>query len=361
MGTVISVFAYLYLVNGFDLIGEYSALTSIMAPIVTFSLYKYLELMNITHKDKKFFFVSEVLPSTIITFVCGGVLVQFLNIFLKIFDPYVFLIFFLVKYLDLRFELVVGYFSSYKNYKYVLKQNIFRISFFWATGLYFYLNGYEINLKQTLFIYLFSQLPVYLYEVYNVRPKFNYNLIVEYLVVSFKYGVLNTVVSLNSLVPRYFIMYFGDKKSLGIYTILHLFSSNFVNIMQYPLSIYCDKMNRRIGFDVGLKLILPIFLVFIMGFFLLSLDENYLTLFLFFVLVLVSFLIRGVFVTISVVRNVDLNFYMILSIVISYPLIYVLITLFQFNNFILLGCLYILFSNFIFMILSGKKVSGIYA
>ncbi|WP_180046475.1 hypothetical protein [Acinetobacter sp. YH12117] len=360
ISAVISVFIYLYLLNGFELIGEYSALTAVVAPLVTFSLYKYLELINIACNDNKKFFLQEILPSTVITYLFGCLFLILINYFLEIFDQRVFLIFIFIKYLDLRFELSIGFFSSKKNFSYVLKQNFIRIFMFWFVALIFFLSNFSIDLELALVVYLISQLPIFLYEFFLIREKYNLCLVRKYIISNFKYGVLNTVVSLNSIVPRYLIMYFGDNKSLGIYTILHLFSSNFVNVLQHPLSVYCEKINQKIDLDLRNKLIFPGFSLFFSGFILVWFDEDYFLLFIFFILVLASFLIRGVFITISVVRNVNLNFFMILSIVFSAVFICLYVYMFNLNNYVVLGCLYILCSNFIFMVLGERKVSKAY-
>jgi hypothetical protein len=71
----------------------------------------------------------------------------------------------------------------------------------------------------------------------NMWSKVDYMEIKGYVSENVGYGTLNLLMSLNSSMPRYFLIYQSNMAKLGLFSLLYQVAATTVNVMQYPISV----------------------------------------------------------------------------------------------------------------------------
>ena len=308
------IFLYLWINDGFEGVGEFAALMAIIAPIGVFSQFRYIEFISIAENKENAFKISYTSSLIVFTFFIS---IFLLFVFISGWGLYLYILAILYKYQEMYFEFKNAYSVSLNDRINALRMNALRI-----VGVFLlFLLDYSIGIDNyLLFAFLFLNFYNFIVIIFN---KFDFSSIdlrssLGYVKDNYYYGISSMLISLNSLIPRYFFIYLGDKKSLGIFTIIYLVSSTSVNLFQYLFSVKSELVfNIVINKSKIIKFLLVSLLP--LAFFMLFMVDQYLVLFSSFFLMFIFMLIRGLIITSSVVYGLKskINYSVILGMILS--------------------------------------------
>lgn len=247
LSLMIYVIGFIFYFGGLKELGIYSAITAVTIPLTVFASYRYIEWMALEpNKNDAFLIASSSAVLTYIFFVFFAT-----PIFYSIHNDF-FTMFFLIIYRPL--ELVSDIYVSFLVG--IQKKSLAAISilskFFLVIVISFLLKIFsKLDAVQLvalsvflsyLSVFSFFDVPVMLHKRYLQRISFtNIRL---YLKDNYHYGFLNTMVTLNSVIPRYYLTYIGSMESLGLFSFLYQISATLVNLIQYAVSIKIQSISK---------------------------------------------------------------------------------------------------------------------
>lgn len=348
---------YLLLRSGFEAVGIFAAVTAVVAPIVSFSQFRFVEYISLKEDKKEAFSVALIASLSI--FITIAVLCLFLYKFITISLSLLSLMIF-YKFFELFTDIYVSFLSVNQNINAATEVVISRVVLFFifTIGLLFFDFSNDYSLVRGLLICLCLTYSILsLYNILKIKFIIKFKLVVTYISENYSYGIMSVLVSLNSLLPRYFFIYSNNYKVLGIFSIIYLISSNMVNLLQYPISINAHKI--KILFDrLNLKILFYFSLIFLI-FLIFLIYYSDLSVFLFYtvsVLAMLSILLlRGFYITYSITNNIKskISFSIILSSIFAFILIFAFSYLSGSEFTIKDAVLYVLISSFITIILNS--------
>lgn len=348
---------YLLLRSGFEAVGVFAAVTAIVAPIVSFSQFRFIEYISLKDNKKNAFSVSLV--ASLSVFIALAVLCLFLYKILTI-SLSLLILMILYKFFELFTDIYVSFLSVNRDIKSATEVVISRIILFFILTiglLFFNFSSNESLVKSLLYCLCVTYSSLSLYNLLKIKISIEPKAVLSYIVENYSYGVMSVLVSLNSLLPRYFFIYNSNYKVLGIFSIIYLVSSNVVNLLQYPISINADKI--KIIFDrLNLKILFIIFTIFgsCMLFIEFYSDFNVILFYVVSISAMFSILLfRGFYITYSITNNIKnrISFSIILSSLFAFTLIFASSYLSGSEFTIKDAVLYVLVSSFITIILNS--------
>lgn len=349
------IFLFLWIHGGFGGIGEFAAVTAIIAPLGVFSQFRYVEYIAL-NENKKIALYCSLYSSLIIFLILsfGFLIIQ--EVFFGF--SFLFLLAIFYKLFEMFFEFQNAYFVSINKISYAIWINIFRIINIVLMYLIYTFFFLEYNSLLYCFSFLIlSNLILFIFSGVKFF-KIDAKTLISYIKLNYSYGFTSMFVSLNSLVPRYFYMAVGDSKGLGIFTIIYLFSSTSVNIFQYLFSVkvkyleglYLSKKHTIKKITLFL-ILLPLFFIYI--------NESYALIVMSFFLMFVFMLIRGALITVNIVwaEKSKINMSVIIGMVVSFLVILLCILIYQEEINIGLASFYICLSSWVtaMVLLYNKK------
>lgn len=330
-------------------VGYFAGVTTIVAPLVMYCQYRYLEYLSLSDDKGKAFSVS--LYASLLSFVILGLVLllgaSFFDVSLKLLG-----LMLLYKFFEQFADIYIAYLSVTKQMKQAFHAVAIRVGGVVILALIIYFLDFEQNivlveymLWALLFVYGFAFIVNYL----QARPAIRILESKAYIVEHYSYGFTSIFVSLNSLMPRYFFIMQGNYSALGIFSIIYLLASNFVNILQYPISLkstqiksILDRRNYVLYVGSIACFTMGALVVFVLDF------TNYVSIVLGVLFMFMMLLIRGVYFTYSVANNLKhkVNFAVILSAIFATLVIIGLIYYFKTYG-LSQAMFYVIFSAFI--------------
>lgn len=251
-------------------------------------------------------------------------------IFQKIFFEfnYIYILAIFYKNIEMFFEFQNAYFININKINNAIWINIFRILNTLFLFLLYPLFFYDTNYIIFCFIFLICSNCILLLCSGFKLKKVNFSILVAYTRSNYSYGITSMFMSLNTLIPRYFYIVIGDTKGLGFFTILYLFASTAVNVLQYVFSIKANYIEKIYSTnEKTIKYIIHIVSILML---LLFINLNYFILiFLSFILMFLFMTIRGGLITISIVHdkkfkiNISMIYGMVIALIFSYSMFYI--------------------------------------
>lgn len=350
------IFLFLWFYGGFGGIGDFAAITAIIAPLGVFSQFRYIEYITLAKNKKEGLYFS--LYSSLIVFLILSLVFILMQVCFFEFSI-LYLLAIIYKVFEMFFEFQNAYFVNIEKISNAIWINLFRI-----LGVILLFVFYPIlfsDVDYLLFCFLFlitSNMVLSFFSGLEFR-KIKLSAIMSYVNSNYSYGFTSMFMSLNSLVPRYFYMFIGDSKGLGIFTVLYLFASTSVNIFQYLFSVKAKYLEKL--YSAHLRNIKKVALVFVFPLIFLFQDFNfYVVVILSFLLMFVFMLIRGAVITVNVVWgkksliNISMIGGMVLSVVLILGLFFYNNKEFYINNAALYVCLSSLITSY-FLLCSSKR------
>lgn len=301
------IFLFLWVQMGVQGIGEFATYATILAPIVMFSQFRYIEYINIVNikEDKEKRFLQSLFASGMVVLLLLGILFIF---YLMTHQPIKILVVAgLYKVFELFSDIYISFLVSIKELRnafFVIFKRLFLI----LSGLiFFYFKQFSLNPIEFVFYLLLGvYFTFFVIDVVIEKRRFNegpdIKNITDYIKDNFLYGFNSLLISINSLVPRYFFIFFNDKKGLGIFTIVYLLASTTTTLMQFLISVKVSLIEKFIDTRFNQYLLINLIIVGLcFGFYIFinELSDNYFLFGLSFVVMLISLLLRGVNLTAS--------------------------------------------------------------
>lgn len=234
------VMLFLTVFGGLADVGVYSAVTAVTAPAAMFFMFRYVEWIALSEDKVSAFSVSVSVAVT--GFLLAAPIIY---LFLKEVVPSKFFLFFLIAYKP--FELLNDFFVSM-----LVSRGDKRLAFFSLfyklagviiismTGLMLGFKNLPLLIALALFLAFFGVTLIHdLVCVVRLRI-FQWpgsKAMLAYACDNVKFGVLGLLVSVNSLLPRYYLIAMGDMAMLGLFSLAYQIAASMVNILQYPIGL----------------------------------------------------------------------------------------------------------------------------
>ena len=314
-----SIFLFLWIKLGIAGIGEFATYATILAPIVMFSQFRYIEYINSanTYQDKVNRFFNALLSSQTVL----SVLLIILYVFFALTYESILIILFagLYKFFELFTDIYVAFLVSVEDVRKAFKVVFLRLFFITTSLVILFFIDLNINLILSVYCLLFIVYCLcFFYDslIFSKIKSSENSKIFIYIKNNFLYGFNSLLISLNSLAPRYFFIYFNDKNGLGLFTIVYLMASTSTTLMQFLISTKVRFIEDFINKNYKKYFIINFFIALfcIVSYLLISVVESKLYLFIFYYLImLISLLLRGVNLTAAVSKNMKyiMNFSLI--------------------------------------------------
>lgn len=307
---------FLAFFGGLEVVGEFSALTALVAPFSMFAAFRYIEFIS-KSEDRE---AAFILASSTSLFVYGIFLLPVV-LYLGWRDrlSWLFFVFIFQRALELLSDHFIAFYSSSKLYEKAIFSLLLKIvivvfsSLFLLFALEF--DPFESAILSLVIAFVVGvfgfDLPGYysaFLSRFSVREK------VSYFIENFHLGVMSFVVSLNSVAPRYFLMGVGDYKFLGFFTLLYQISATVVNVFQFAISVNVRYFSDFVGRHNALMLFLILVVPLVSSAFLFQ-EINWnesppISIVLFLVAAMTAtLLVRGVYMSVAVYRGGYLAFY----------------------------------------------------
>lgn len=305
-------------------VGVFSGITAIVTPIISFSHYRYVEYLS-TSKNKHLA-LSTTISSSLSTYIVIVIIIA--PVYIYIYGSFFTVLLMCVyKCFEMLTDIYIAYLSITKN-NLVIKKIVFTrlicifIGFSCLVVLSFNYNIDILFCVALLLSMIFAFL--FIFDFRKVGFIYDRKKTLKYVHNNVSYGLSSLTISINSLLPRYFFIYTGDNNTLGIYSIVYLFSANLVTLIQYPISIYASHFNNLVSKNNFLLIVVSLVVAFIISpslyFF-----ESYDYFFYIFsmILIFVSLILRAILIT-SVVF-LDLNLKVVKILLISLTISFIII------------------------------------
>ncbi|WAT83479.1 hypothetical protein [Delftia acidovorans] len=236
--------------GGVSELGKFSAVTSILAPLVMFVTFRYVEFINAAADKFKAF--SEIFWVGGCLYAIAAVLV---GLFLWVYDSmgiafYIFALVAIYKIFELFNDLLTTTLFAVGQKRLaisviaakVLAIVVLSIVWHWLVGLSALNTMCAALVSGFIGCFLLIDLPICVR--YHLMHKTNFSEMMNFIKKNIGLGFFNLLISLNSTLPRYYILYFGDFYQLGLYTLIYQISATAVNIVQYPISVKVEAIAK---------------------------------------------------------------------------------------------------------------------
>ncbi len=243
------VLLFLTVSGGLSDVGTFSAATAVTAPIAMFLVFRYVEWISLATDPVKAFSESTSVAITGFILACpfiywglaGWIRDHLFIKLLLIYKPFEIISDLIVTLHAARNKRLIALISAY-----VRLFGVIALSILFVYGLKIKpLHGVVVALLTSyVTTFLLYDMPILRRFGLFILP--NASESVNYIRFNFSYGLLNLAVTLNSSMPRYFLAFQQDLKSLGLYSLLYQVAATGVNIIQYPLSIKVKAVYRLI-------------------------------------------------------------------------------------------------------------------
>ncbi|WP_156099027.1 hypothetical protein [Oligella urethralis] len=340
---------YLLFKDGSEAVGYFSGITTTVAPLVMFSQYRFAEYLSLAKEKRLAYQVS--LTSSLMTYCLFGSIMFIIAIFFNI-DIKLLTLMLLYKFFELYSDIYIAYLSIIKQFKkafFAVSIRVFSVLVF-SIIVFFVEFDSSVALVETILTILFLVYAItFFVNFVHEGPKLQFVGVKGYVVCNYSYALTSIFVSLNSLVPRYFFMFYGNYSGLGVFSIIYLLSSNSVNILQYPISLKSDEIKKVLNkFNLKVFLFSIICLVMCLVLFYLLESFYYFSIVVGVLSMFLMLLLRGVYITYSITNALKhkVNFSVICSALISSLIVYAFIKI-QNRYDIMFAIIYVLFSAFI--------------
>jgi len=365
---------YLYYFGNLTEVGLYSSAISIISPIIMISSLRYIEAIAISANKIKLLKLISISSAVLYTLLSLMVLII---LFFTRDESYLLLLLALivVKYLELKVDILCAFIIS-KNEK-ITFFSLLRLAVLILNSIFLIKLNYGFSsLNIIILSILISNITILIIYKSNNEKSDNTKVIFTelygFIKNNIKFGYTNLFLSINSNIPKYYMIFLNEFELLGAYTILYLISATSVNILQNPISHTIDKLQYFIQREIVLlHNILNLFtLIWIITIYFLIQNNiiftqinklfDYVILIIIIIIILSIFmLIRGTLISLSIARAINnTNYYVILSILISLIFCGVFIFIAG-NKFIIInGLTYIIFSSFITSKFILNKISN---
>lgn len=247
------VMLFLTVFGGLQDVGSYSAVTAMTAPVAMFLMFRYVEWIALAGNKVAAFSVSVLVA-------VGGFIVAAPLIYAVlsgVTENGVFLVFLIAwKPLEIFGDFFISYLISCGDKRGAIRSVVCKLLGVVALSMLGVLAGFDnFPLLISWALFLGFVFVVVFHDLRIVRRKKSFVMpgwrgIVDYVRSNFKFGLLGVLVSVNSLVPRYYLMAAGDIAMLGLFSLLYLVAASAVNLLQYPISLkaaeiknfFCDRI-----------------------------------------------------------------------------------------------------------------------
>jgi hypothetical protein len=241
-----SVLLFLTVAGGLKEVGIYSSATAVTAPIATFLIFRSVEWISMSESYAKAFSIATV-------FAAGSFLLASPVVYLileKWVQDFLFLkLILLYKPLEIISDMLMIVYTASGNKRLALYSIYSKFSLAAALTFIFIRISHISPLRSAAFALLIAFFAVILcYDWRNIRQKKLYasmeaKEVFAYVKGNIGYGFLSMAVSVNSSMPRYFLISQSDMSKLGLFSLLYQLAATLVNILQYPISIKVAKVS----------------------------------------------------------------------------------------------------------------------
>lgn len=371
LSIMIFILLYILLSSGLESVGYFSAVTAITAPIAMFCQFRYIEVIGLAAEDKKeWTFFTSIISSLCVFLVISLGIVIFLR-FINYQNYYLLILALAYKFFEMFSDSYIAYLSSVKKNKRAFSVVVMRVflvlvctafSWVWKHG-----DIVENILWAMLVAYLISSIFDFILIYKNANIHVQFIEIWHYICANIGYGFLAVFVSINSLIPRYFFMYAGDYKNLGLFSVLYLCASFPVNVFQFAVSLRATLIKEYLvkNFKIQkLNIILSLFVIISLLFlFKYVVSTSYLYLLLYIVLMFLALMIRGIFITYSISNqlNTYINFVVVASMVACSGCMLLLFMVNWFSSLLIFGVFYVFLASSLttfMLIFRNRRVNG---
>lgn len=229
-------------------LGRFSAVGAILSPLTMFVTFRYIELIGIS-SDKAKTFTDLVVSAFSIYFILAVVIGIGVGVYhsneIRLHDYFLMVVY---KSVELFGDMLAVVLIQIKRGRDAARVALYKmgIVFILSMILHFYiglsiLNAIYISLIVG-FLAVFLLVEIGLCKKYNLITYGGRGDIFRFIKLNYSLGLFNALMSLNSVIPRYYILYFGDLRQLGIFSLIYQISSVSVNFLEYAAGIYVKKI-----------------------------------------------------------------------------------------------------------------------
>lgn len=231
-------------------LGRFSAVGAILSPLTMFVTFRYIELIGISADKSKTF--SELVISAFSIYFCVVVFIGFWVDYYQSRDIRLsdFILMVTYKSVELFGDILAVVLIQTRKGGEATKIAVYKTAIIVALSLvlhfYFYLPALDAVYISLIFGFLivFLLVEIRVCKKYNLLIRRSLDDVLGFIKSNFSLGVFNALMSLNSVVPRYYILYFGDLRQLGVFSLIYQLSSTSVNLLEYVSGIYVRSIAR---------------------------------------------------------------------------------------------------------------------
>lgn len=267
---------YLALAGGLQAVGEFSAVMSVLSPIAMFSVFRYVESIGVS-EDKADAFSTSLCASLTI-YLLGAIFLFLPMVFFMDFGLEKEIIFTLIffKALEMLNDHGNAYLTSSGQTFLATTSNIIKLFGVVALSLFFgFILEYSpvITISLSLFLSFFLAIIFFDSMLWVSKVRFggrDGRRLSGYILENYQYGFVSLLASVNSNVPRYFLMTFSSLEVLGLFSLIYLVASASVNVLQYLVSVKIDiirvfLLHYRAAFSLSFVVCLALFSILGLG------------------------------------------------------------------------------------------------
>jgi hypothetical protein len=240
---------FLTLAGGLESVGRYSSVTAVTAPLVMFLSFRNVEWMSLS-SDKKMAF-STAVSVAFVGFSFAAPLV-YVEMDPLIGDNYFLASLLVFKAIEIISEMLVVVYTTSGFKKMALISIYAKLACAALLSVTFVFILKMQVLRGVAAAMLVSYLGVIsIYDYKNIRSMSLFSVprlgsFIEYVRKNFGYGALNMAISVNSSMPRYFLIYRADMTSVGAFSLMYQIAATMVNVIQYPVSVKVVRVSAMV-------------------------------------------------------------------------------------------------------------------
>ncbi len=370
-GFVIIIYSVLFIsvFGGIIELGKFSAVGAILAPLTMFVTFRYIELIGVSKNREKTF--TDLITSAFFVYapfsvIIGAWIAYYGSNDIRLHDYALMAIY---KFIELFGDVLAVVLIQSERGMVATKIALYKMSSVVVLSgvLYFVFGVHALNSVYISFVigfaavFILVEMP--LCKKHGVMSFTGLADVCKFIQSHYGLGFFNSLMSLNSVMPRYYILYFGDLRILGIFSLIYQISSVSVNFIEYAAGIYVKKTSEMfVAKPFIVKLIylscVASFLFVLIG----SMLGNNYWLFRFLMFVIAMFVVlfwRGISVVVCLGLGVNINYavIMIISMVVGCVSIGVLEYFSASINSLLFAVFYVLVASSVFGFILFNKAN----
>jgi hypothetical protein len=244
MGYVVGFIAWK---GGLEPVGEFSSIVALLAPIAMFSVLRYPEWIALA--DDKMGALSTVLISSQLLYGFGATVLVLAVAVLGGISLEQFLLLAVFKSLEIVNDQLGAYYSAAQLHRRAIASNALKLAgLLFLTNVVFDIEPTSVvtTVAYSLVCGHFFVLVIYDGPTLKRLGRPPATQIQSFLATQYQFGFSNALTSVNSNMPRYFLMAMSSKTLLGIFSIIYLVSATLVNVFQFPVSIKVERIKQAL-------------------------------------------------------------------------------------------------------------------